>query len=136
MGRVVTEAESVRNFGSPRLRGVNPQPTPDMHEIDSLRICPKCDCRLCFESGAEPITHESWLVVIQCPNCWYSWRRTVGDVELELFENALDDDTHVIESALDELAAENIIAAAIQLAADVENFAAALEADAILPMDF
>ena len=107
-----------------------------MNELDSLRICPKCDCRLCFESGAEPITTESWLVVIQCPNCWYSWRRTVSDIALELFENALDDDTHVIEEALDELASENIIAAAIQLATDVENFATALHADAILPMDF
>jgi hypothetical protein len=107
-----------------------------MDDLDSLRICPECDCRFCFESAAEPFTPESWLVVIQCPNCWHAWRRTVGDVVLELFEHALDDDTLAIEAALDKVAFENIIDEATRRARDVEKFAAALQADAILPMDF
>jgi hypothetical protein len=107
-----------------------------MDDFDSLRICPNCDCRLCFESAAEPLTPELWLVVVQCPNCWGAWSRTVGDVELELFEQALDDDTHAIEAELDQLAWSNAVAEAEQLAAEVARFATALELDAIVPMDF
>jgi hypothetical protein len=107
-----------------------------MDQFESLRICPNCDCRLCFESAAEPITPESWLVVVQCPNCWDSWSATVGDVVLELFEHALDEDTRVIEETLDALAYENARTEAQELAAEVARFAAALRADAIVPMDF
>lgn len=107
-----------------------------MDDFDSLRICPECDCRLCFESAAEPITPDLWLVVVQCPNCWGAWRRTVSDVELELFEHALDDDTRVIEDAVETLVIENAVTEAMQLEAEVARFTAALEADAILPMDF
>jgi hypothetical protein len=107
-----------------------------MDDFESLRICPECDCRLCFESAAEPIAFDTWLIVVQCPNCWHAWRRTVSDVVLELFEHALDDDTIAIEAALDQLVVANARDEAQQLAAEVERFAAALEADAIVPMDF
>ena len=107
-----------------------------MDEFESLRICPKCDCRLCFESAAEPLTPDSWLVVVQCPNCWHAWRATVNDLVLELFEHALDEDTRVIEDTLDAMASANARAEAEQLADEVARFAAALEANAIVPMDF
>jgi hypothetical protein len=107
-----------------------------MDDYESLRICPKCDCRLCFESAAEPMTPELWLVVVQCPNCWHAWRQTVNDLVLELFEHALDEDTRYIEGALDEIAIANACAEAEELAAEVERFAYALEAGAIVPMDF
>ena len=107
-----------------------------MDDFESLRICPKCDCRLCFESAAEPLTPELWLVVVQCPNCWHAWRRMVNDVVLEVFEHALDEDTRYIESTLDEIAVANARAEAKQLAAEVERFALALEVGAIVPMDF
>jgi len=107
-----------------------------MDDYESLRICPDCDCRFCFESAAEPMTPDLWLVVVQCPNCWGAWRRTVSDVELELFEHALDDDTRVIEAEVEEMVIACALADAEQLAVEVARFAAALEADAILPMDF
>jgi hypothetical protein len=107
-----------------------------MDDFDSLRICPDCDCRFCFESAAEPMTPDLWLVVVQCPNCWGAWRRTVSDVELELFEHALDDDTRAIEAALDDMAWANKVIEAKELAAEVARFSAALQADAIVPMDF
>jgi hypothetical protein len=107
-----------------------------MDKFDSLRICNNCGCRICFESGAEPLTPELWLVVVQCPNCWSAWRVSVTDVELELFERALDEDTRVIEAALDEIEHANAAAEARQLAAEIERFSAALRVDAIVPMDF
>jgi hypothetical protein len=107
-----------------------------MDDYESLRVCPKCDCRLCFEAAAEPLTPDLWVVVVECPNCWFAWTRTLGDVELELFEHALDDDTRAIEHALERMVIENAVAEAEELATEVERFAAALESDAILPMDF
>lgn len=107
-----------------------------MDDFDSLRICPDCDCRFCFESAAEPMTADLWLVVVQCPNCWGAWRRTVNDIQLELFEHALDEDTHMIEHTVDMLALENAAHELQELDAEVARFAAALEANAILPMDF
>jgi hypothetical protein len=107
-----------------------------MDDYDSLRICPDCGCRLCFESAAEPLSFDLWLVVIQCPNCWGTWTRKVGDVALELFEHALDDDTRAIEAALDDMAWANKVIEAKELAAEVARFSAALQADAIVPMDF
>lgn len=107
-----------------------------MDDLDSLRICPECDCRLCFESGSEPLAPDTWLVVIQCPNCWHSWSRTLDDATLTLLEYALDDDMRVIAVAAEEFSYMNAVDYAKELAAEVARFAAALEAGAILPMDF
>ena len=107
-----------------------------MDDYDSLRICENCGCSLCFESAAEPLTSTIWLVVVQCPNCWSAFRRTVGDVVLELFERALDGDTLIIETAVEQLAYENERWEAERLAAEVARFATALQEDAIQPMDF
>jgi hypothetical protein len=74
--------------------------------------------------------------VVQCPNCWHSWTAKVNDRVLERFERALDDDTAVIEAEVEELASDNERTYTEQLAAEVDRFCAALEADAILPMDF
>jgi hypothetical protein len=107
-----------------------------MDDFDSLRVCPLCHCRLCFESGSEPLTPEVWLVVIQCPNCWHSWTRTLTDTLLEVLEYALDEDMRVIAEELEELSRANAREHARELAAEVARFATALEMDAIVPMDF
>jgi hypothetical protein len=107
-----------------------------MDDFDSLRICPNCDCRLCFESGAFAVTAGSWLVVLQCPNCWNAWSQTVSDAALELLEHALDDDIRVIAAELELLEYAVAFAEAEQFEAEIARFAAALEVGAILPMDF
>jgi hypothetical protein len=107
-----------------------------MDDFDSLRICPDCDCRLCFESASHPVTAGSWLLVLQCPNCWSARSRMVTDTALELLEFALDDDMRVIAAELEQLEYANAVAEAEELETEISRFAAALEADAILPMDF
>jgi hypothetical protein len=104
--------------------------------LSSLRVCEECGCGLCFESGAEPLTPEMWLVVAQCPNCWASWTRAVDDATLELFERTLDGDTILIEAAVKELAYANQRAQAQLIDSEVSRFADALAENAILPMDF
>jgi hypothetical protein len=105
-------------------------------DFTALRVCEECGCGLCFESGAEPLTPEIWLVVAQCPNCWASWTRTVDDAVLELFERTLDGDTMLIETAVEELAYANERMQAEVIDSEVSRFAEALAANAIMPMDF
>lgn len=107
-----------------------------MDDFDSLRICPECDCRLCYESAAHPISPGTWLVVLQCPNCWNSRSKMVTDTQLELLEHALDDDMRVIAEELEQLQYANAVAEAMAFETEISRFAAALEVDAILPMDF
>jgi hypothetical protein len=111
----------------------SPKICDDLH---ALRICDECGCRFCFESGAEPLTAEIWLVVAQCPNCWASWTRTTDDTALELFERSLDGDTLLIETAVEDLAYANQRAQAELIDDEVARFAEALASNAILPMDF
>ena len=80
--------------------------------------------------SAEPSSDGSYL------SGWNARRVTVDDVELELFEHALDEDTRLIEAALDTIERANAVAEAERLAAEVERFAMALRVDAIVPMDF
>jgi hypothetical protein len=107
-----------------------------MDDYSSLRVCCDCGCSICFESAAEPLTFGCWLVVVQCPNCWNSWSAKVNDRVLERFERALDDDTAIIEAEVEELAGDLARTNAEELASEIARFSAALEADAILPMDF
>jgi hypothetical protein len=105
-------------------------------EFSALRVCQECGCDLCFESGAEPLSPEIWLVVAQCPNCWASWTRTVDDAVLDLFERTLDGDTMLIEAAVEDLAYSNERTQAELVDREVSRFAEALATNAILPMDF
>jgi hypothetical protein len=107
-----------------------------MDDFDSLRICPACDCRFCFEAAAEPLTPELWLVVLQCPNCWHAWSRTTTDAALELLEYALDDDMRLIAASADELGFAYAVAEAEAIEGRIRAFVAALQADGIVPMDF
>jgi hypothetical protein len=111
----------------------SPKICDDLH---ALRVCDDCACSFCFESGAEPLSPEIWLVVVQCPNCWASWTRTVDDAALEVFERSLDGDTLLIETAVEDLAYANERAEAELIDAEVSRFAEALASNAILPMDF
>ena len=107
-----------------------------IEEVDSLRICHKCDCRLCFESAAEVLTPSTWLVALECPNCWHAWTSVVTNAALELLEYTLDDEMRVIAEELQYLEYANALAEANEWEAEIARFTAALEADAILPIDF
>ena len=100
-----------------------------IEEVDSLRICHKCDCRLCFESAAEVLTPSTWLVALECPNCWHLVCRVFDDDEIEEFERRMDLGIDLIVRVLDILSEAN-------MTDDVARAIAALRAGAIEPMDF
>jgi hypothetical protein len=103
---------------------------------DSPRICPHCDCRLCYDTAAYAVAPGEWLVVVQCPNCWKARSVHMVDAVLQLFEQSIDDDLRVILDELEQLEQENAIAEAVELEERIDRFVTALEVGAILPMDF
>jgi predicted sugar kinase len=94
-----------------------------------LHVCPDCSSRLVAPVAWEQAGPRAWAVTIQCPNCEW-WDADVFDEEtVERFDEELDRGTEALVRDLLRLMRAN-------MEEDVERFAAALRADAILPEDF
>ena len=95
----------------------------------TLHVCPECDSPLVAPVAWEQAGPREWAVTIQCPNCEW-WDADVFDEEtVERFDEELDRGTEALVRDLLRLMRAN-------MEDDVERFAAALHADAILPEDF
>jgi hypothetical protein len=94
-----------------------------------LHVCPGCDSQLVAPVAWEQAGPREWAVTIQCPNCAW-WDADVFDEEtVERFDEELDRGTEALVRDLLRLMRAN-------MEDDVERFANALQADAILPEDF
>ena len=94
-----------------------------------LHVCERCASELVYPLDWEPAGEERWTVELRCPNCEWLASGTFDQGMLDDFDERLDEGVHVLLTALKELARDN-------LSEDIDRFAAALEADAILPIDF
>lgn len=99
---------------------------PDVRE---LFVCPECSCEL-----VQPLTwseHEEgrWELTLECPNCWWGESGIYGREQVKRLEDKLDEGLGDMVADLQRLTRAN-------MAADVERFTAALEAELILPEDF
>jgi hypothetical protein len=91
--------------------------------------CPLCGSGLVYPTAWRPVNRSTWEVDLRCPNCELV-RLAVLDQEVaECFDDDLDLGAETLVEDLGRLSEAN-------MAEDVERFAAALEADAILPSDF
>ena len=94
-----------------------------------LHVCPACASQLVAPVAWEQAGPREWAVTIQCPNCEW-WDADVFDEEtVERFDEELDRGTEALVRDLLRLTRAN-------MEDDVERFAAALHAGAILPEDF
>jgi hypothetical protein len=111
--------------GEPFTR-VKPAPADEDRDL--------CICEVCASELVEPVDWTAagpgrWRVALSCPNCGY-WTDGVFSQEcVDRFDERLDEGTAVLVNALKQLRQAN-------MTEDVELFAAALQADAILPEDF
>jgi hypothetical protein len=112
--RVTTQAK--------KLLKTKPQP-------DVLHECTVCGGSLVYPVSWEQRTGDRWYIQRRCPDC-ESWHygEHAGDC-VDSFDDALNDGT---EQLLETLHAW--VRASME--ADVEALIAAIQADAILPMDF
>ena len=98
-------------------------------QVGGLHICPSCDSGLVHPVAWAEGGPTTWRMTLECPNCHW-----LGDGEFEQevvdqFEDHLDDGTSALVRDLKRLVRAN-------MEEEVERFVRALEADAILPMDF
>ena len=94
-----------------------------------LHVCRVCASKLVRPVIAVPLESGLWFVELVCPNCW-SGRRSVHDeADLDRLEDELDRGDAALRASLKELTDANH-------REEIERFARALAADAILPMDF
>ena len=99
------------------------------HDIDDLSICPECDRDLVYPVDWEEASATHWEVVLRCPNCEWTEVGTYDQATVDHFDEQLDLSTEALIRDLRRLVQAN-------MEAEAERFAAALEADAILPEDF
>jgi len=97
--------------------------------VDALHVCPECAGHHVYPVEWDEHDDVRWEVALHCPNC--DWD-TVGiyhqDV-VDRFDEELDRGTEALIRDLKRLTRAN-------MEDEVERFARALEADAILPEDF
>ena len=100
-----------------------PGPVRELHE------CPCCDRDLVFPVEWEEVSPTHWEVLLRCPNCEWSELGVYDQATVDRFDETLDDGTELLVRDLRRLVQAN-------MEDEAQRFAAALDADAILPEDF
>jgi hypothetical protein len=96
---------------------------------DALHICPECDRDLVYPVDWEEASATHWEVELRCPNCEWSEVGTYDQATVDRFDEHLDLGTDALVKDLRRMVQAN-------MEAEAERFAAALDANAILPEDF
>jgi hypothetical protein len=97
--------------------------------LDDLHVCPACDRDLVYPVDWEEASMTHWEVVLRCPNCEWSETGTFDQATVDRFDEQLDLGTEALVRDLRRLVQAN-------MEDEADRFAAALEANAILPEDF
>jgi hypothetical protein len=97
--------------------------------VRELHVCPTCDSELVQPVSWAEGADDRWSVTLECPNCAWTENGTYARDQIERLEDQLDDGLADMITDLDRLTKAN-------MAADVDRFIAALNADLILPEDF
>lgn len=94
-----------------------------------LHVCPQCDSELVQPAEWGAVAEQRCELTLHCPNCEWSRRGIYDHEQVARLEERLDDGIAAILRDLKRLTDVN-------MADEVDRFAAALEADVILPEDF
>jgi hypothetical protein len=98
-------------------------------QVDDLSICPECDRELVYPVDWAEASMTHWEVVLRCPNCDWTETGTYDQATVDRFDEQLDLGTEALVRDLRRLVQAN-------MEDEAQRFAAALEANAILPEDF
>ncbi len=105
----------------------DPAATPA--RVEDLHVCPECDRDLVYPMDWEEASATHWEVELRCPNCEWSEVGKYDQATVDRFDEQLDNGTEALVKDLRRLVQAN-------MEAEAERFAAALNANAILPEDF
>ena len=102
---------------------------PAEKPIADLSVCPDCDRDLVYPVDWEEASATHWEVELRCPNCEWNEIGTYDQATVDRFDEHLDLGTDALVKDLRRLVQAN-------MEAEADRFAAALDANAILPEDF
>jgi hypothetical protein len=111
---------------TPLLPG--PVAEPQVEERD-LHICPGCDSNLVYPVQWEEADESHWLITLRCPNCEHNEEGVFGQEQCDGFDDELERGTDALTRDYKRLMTAN-------LSEEIDRFAAALDANAVLPEDF
>jgi hypothetical protein len=102
-------------------------PVAEPHQ--DLHVCLECDSGLVYPVEWEEAGPEDWSVLLQCPNCQTCREGVFTQDTVELFDEELDRGADALARDYKRLMRAN-------MSDEIDRFAAALQADAVLPEDF
>jgi hypothetical protein len=102
---------------------------PAAEPVQDLHVCVDCDSELVYPVQWEEAGPENWSVLLHCPNCDVFREGVFTQDNVELFDEELDRGADALARDYKRLMRAN-------MADEIERFAGALAADAILPEDF
>jgi hypothetical protein len=102
---------------------------PATRSIDGLHVCPLCDSGLVHPVSITGDGPDRWDIALQCPNCGWVGGGSFDRELVDQLEDELDRGTKAVVRDLKRLVRAN-------MEDEIDRFVHALEADAILPMDF
>ena len=115
-------------FKEPEGERTAPSDTPAEPDQD-LHVCVGCSCELVYPVHWDEAGPENWHVLLHCPNCGVYREGVFAQNTVEAFDEELDRGGGALERDYSRLVREN-------MEDELERFAGALAADAILPEDF
>jgi hypothetical protein len=102
---------------------------PVAEEDHALHVCLDCGSQLVHPVEWAEAGPKNWTVVLRCPNCGVFREGVFSQETVDAFDEELDQATDALARDYKRLMRAN-------MAEDLERFASALQADAILPEDF
>jgi DNA-directed RNA polymerase subunit RPC12/RpoP len=97
--------------------------------IEGLHVCIQCGSDLVQPASWGQVTADHWELELNCPNCGHSREGVFDQDDVAALEEHLDEGVEAILRDLQRLTHAN-------MSDQIDRFAAALDADLILPEDF
>jgi hypothetical protein len=102
---------------------------PPAEPHQDLHVCVECASEFVYPLQWEESGEENWSVLLHCPNCDVYREGIFSQQTVESFDEMLDRGADALTQEYKRMVAAN-------MAEEIERFAGALAADAILPEDF
>ena len=94
-----------------------------------LHVCVNCSSDLVYPVQWEEADQRSWHVTLRCPECEWTEAGVFPQDQCDRFDDKLEAGTDALSRDYKRLVTAN-------MSEEIDRFAAALDADAILPSDF
>ena len=116
-------------FSEPARTQSAPPAQADPSAGRPLHVCVECHAELVYPTDWQEAGPDHWDVELRCPNCEWRGSGVFHQDVVELFDDELDRGIDVLLSDYRALVSSN-------MEDEIDRFAKALDAGAILPADF